>query len=456
MRFKNYLHDFVRYFLSLLSTLHSSQMFLCQSKPNLHLQHKACNQFFTHRMSSFLLSLFQLGPSHPYFIPELFSHSRNTFGHYPWGPHQRAANGIAPKAGQALQPSSATRNLSRHQVRLGDCCLRFLREGVSWRCHRHFLLQGGTIEHRSLWKIPKCVFFPHHFAGDGTCSEVKVQRGAEAFFLLPKLTIFQPSSPWFVLLWSPSALPSLLCAAEALDSMRQAPTTQHWKQIHSGFPCTSWAGFLGISPNALLSFLTWTMQEVTQSVGPGCEDGHHILLMSTRSVQTHLSSSAQHYMQISLCHAFKGIYHPPKCIHQAKMPLCDHCGSTGTTLAGLEHAKAPHGPNMDWLRIPSHGLKSGGSQAAWEISSKVREQRRNIEAQQCSSAAWKRKKWCVLTNGIHLLSRQGLQGWEELGLLSVWLKTLSQDCPRPLVQACRGLFQQLVWVFCPQLHAPVP
>lgn len=143
MRLKYYLHDFVKYFPSLLCTPHSSKTFSWQSKPNLHLQHKACNQVFPHRMSSFLFSLFQLGPSHPYFIPELCSHSRNTFGHYPWSPHQRAANGVAPKAGQAQKPSSATRNLSRHQVRLGDCCLRFFRAGVSWRCHRYFLLQGG-------------------------------------------------------------------------------------------------------------------------------------------------------------------------------------------------------------------------------------------------------------------------------------------------------------------------
>lgn len=131
MRLKYYLHDFVKYFPSLLCTPHSSKTFSWQSKPNLHLQHKACNQVFTHRMSSFLFSLFQLGPSHPYFIPELCSHSRNTFGHYPWSPHQRAVNGVAPKAGQAQKPSSATRNLSRHQVRLGDCCLRFFRAGVS-------------------------------------------------------------------------------------------------------------------------------------------------------------------------------------------------------------------------------------------------------------------------------------------------------------------------------------
>lgn len=78
MRFKDYLHDFVEYFPSLLSIPHSSQTFLWQSKPNLHLQHKACSQMLTHRMSSFLLKLFQLGPSHPYFTPELCSHSRNT------------------------------------------------------------------------------------------------------------------------------------------------------------------------------------------------------------------------------------------------------------------------------------------------------------------------------------------------------------------------------------------
>lgn len=78
MRFKDYLHDFVEYFPSLLSIPRSSQTFLWQSKPNLHLQHKACSQVFTHRMSSFLLKLFQLGPSHPYFTPELCSHSRNT------------------------------------------------------------------------------------------------------------------------------------------------------------------------------------------------------------------------------------------------------------------------------------------------------------------------------------------------------------------------------------------
>lgn len=77
MRFKDYLHDFVKYFLFLLSTPHSSPKFLWQSKPNLHLQDKACNQVLTHRISS-LLSLFQLGPSHPYFIPEFCSHSRKT------------------------------------------------------------------------------------------------------------------------------------------------------------------------------------------------------------------------------------------------------------------------------------------------------------------------------------------------------------------------------------------
>lgn len=52
----------------------------------------------------------------------------------------------------------------------------------------------------------------------------------------------------------------------------------------------------------------------------------HPVVMSARNVQTHLSSSAQHCMQIYPCHTFKGIYHPPKCIHQAKMSFCDHCG----------------------------------------------------------------------------------------------------------------------------------
>lgn len=43
-------------------------------------------------------------------------------------------------------------------------------------------------------------------------------------------------------------------------------------------------------------------------------------------------------------------------------------GSTGTTLARLEHTKAPQGPKHGLAE--DHGLKSGGCQAL-EISSKV-------------------------------------------------------------------------------------
>lgn len=138
------------------------------------------------------------------------------------------------------------------------------------------------------------------------------------------------------------------------------------------------------------------MQEATQPAEPGCAeehqlwDGHHILLWWVpemyRLVCAHL-----HCVQICPCHAFKGIYHPPKCIHQAKMPWCNQCGFNRHN-PGWAGARQSTSRPKTWIGWGSllHGLKSGGHHAL-EISSMVGEQRRYIEAQQCSSADWKRK-----------------------------------------------------------------
>lgn len=176
------LHDFVKYFPSMISSPHTSKTVLWQSKPKICLQHKACSQVLNHWMSSFLLKPFQFGPSHPYFTPELCNHSRNTLGIIIGAHIKEQQRAIFQRQGKPGSPSAiccicalankkppeTSGQVSRLVLKItkGRSLLKMSQVFSPWR--KNDLSTARSDE------FPNASFCTHQFPDDSTWSEVKV------------------------------------------------------------------------------------------------------------------------------------------------------------------------------------------------------------------------------------------------------------------------------------------
>lgn len=247
MRFKDYLHDFVKYFLFLLISLihhqnfsgNQNQISTCKTKPAIRcsstgfLLYSVFSSLGPHTLTSSQSSIVTLERLWTLSLEPTSKRSK-------WYFSKGRASSAAFCNKKPLETSGQVRRLVLKILE------RESPEDVTCIC---FFKDEKLFQHWSFWQIPQCVslFSPVCRWQHLTAS---VHREAEAFFLVPKLTIFQSSShsqpppdlamvpicPAFLALCSWS---SCLCVTG----------THHTALVADpGFPCTSWAGFLGISP----------------------------------------------------------------------------------------------------------------------------------------------------------------------------------------------------------------